>query len=112
MTKNITYRCSACDYVGHVVTQNKWDRRCEGCGEIVKTHKIIFKKHHNPKRTNYVDVMMDDRPRWSDAMGINPEQLPDFLKRYPDSTYDSEGRLLIKNRAHKIKEMSRRGYYD
>jgi len=52
------------------------------------------------------------RERWSDAMGINPDQIADFRKAYPDSVYDNEGRLLVKSRAHKKKLMKERGYVE
>ena len=51
-----------------------------------------------------------DNERWSESMGVTPEQVPEAMRTFPGSVYDSSGRLLIKNRKHKIQEMKRRGY--
>lgn len=51
-----------------------------------------------------------ENPRWSDSLGCTPEEIPEFKKLYPGSEYSPDGRLLIKNRAHKKFEMRRRGY--
>lgn len=77
--------------------------KCD-CGG--KQHRIFAKANSN------VDIMMKDNPRWSESMGINPDQIEEARKCHPHSTYDDEGRLLIKNRKHKLLEMKRRGYYD
>jgi putative FmdB family regulatory protein len=47
--------------------------------------------------------------RFSGAMGINIRQIEQAKKIYPGSEYDSKGRLLIKNRKHKLYEAKRRG---
>ena len=51
-----------------------------------------------------------DNPRWSLSMGVPPSQVAAFRKRFPDSVYDNNGRLLIKNRKHKLQEMKRRDF--
>jgi hypothetical protein len=43
-------------------------------------------------------------------MGCLPEEVPVFEKTFPGSTYDDTGRLLIRNRKHKMMELKRRGY--
>lgn len=50
-----------------------------------------------------------ENERWSTAAGVPPSQVEEFRKRFPDSTYRDDGRLLIKNRKHKLYEMKRRG---
>ena len=57
-----------------------------------------------------VNTDLVDNERWSESMGVTPEQVPEATRTFPGSVYDSEGRLLIKNRKHKIQEMRRRGY--
>ena len=61
----------------------------------------------NPRVCN-VDILMQDNPRWSEAMGCLPNEIVDRRKQFPNSVYDKYGRLLILNRAHKLKEMKRR----
>jgi hypothetical protein len=86
--------------------------------------KVIFKKSYSwnteepfkpdtSKRSKRYSFNTDlvNNERWSDAMGVNPDQIPEAMKIFPGSTYDSEsGRLLIKNRKHKLFEAKRRGY--
>lgn len=59
-----------------------------------------------------VNTDVGDHVRWSDSMGVNPEQIPLAVKTFPGSEYDHEGRLKIKNRKHKKLEMKRRGYVE
>ena len=57
-----------------------------------------------------VNTDMVENPRWSESMGVTPEQIPEAMRTFPGSEYDSEGRLLITSRKHKKFEMKRRGY--
>jgi putative FmdB family regulatory protein len=50
-----------------------------------------------------------DHERWSISMGVPPSQVNDFRKRFPGSTYDDRGRLLIKNRKDKLRQCRERG---
>lgn len=97
------YKCQDCGIVfeqySNIPTRNR-KRTCK-CGG--KADRIIC------QGACRVSELMKDNPRWSDSMGINPDQLGEARKLFPDSTYDSEGRLLIKNRQHKLYEMKRRG---
>jgi putative FmdB family regulatory protein len=56
--------------------------------------------------------LVTDNPRWSISMGVPPSQVEEFRKRFPKSTYDDRGRLLIKNRNHKLSEMKARGFVE
>jgi len=53
-----------------------------------------------------------DNPRWSLSMGVPAGQVDAFRKRFPNSTYDNQGRLLIKRRKHKLQEMKARGFVE
>lgn len=90
-----------CPTPGHFVRAGRFVR-CRGCGGVAKRHYL-----GEQKNTDLVD-----RERFSDSMGINPDQLELAKKTFPDSEYDSEGRLKIKNRKHKLYEMKRRGYIE
>ena len=59
-----------------------------------------------------VDELMVDRPRYSDALGVNPDQIPDFKKRWPWMDFDKEGRCLIRNRADKLRHLKVRGFVE
>lgn len=82
---------------------------CPSCG--CKWYRLRFlkegKKKSNPLDTNWYEK---DNPRWSASMGCNPDQIPMMREHHPDSVYHPEtGDLLVMNRAHKKKEMRRRG---
>lgn len=62
------------------------------------------------KEAKYTDCV--DRPRWSDAMGVHPDQIPEAMRRFPGSQYNSEGQLLVESRADKKKKMKERGYVE
>ena len=56
------------------------------------------------------NAVMKDNPRWSWAMGAaNSQEVAERTKEHPDRVYDSDGRLLIRNRQHKKLEMKRHG---
>jgi len=56
-----------------------------------------------------IDGLMKENHRWSISMGCPINQLDYFRKKYPNSTYNDRGQLLIKNRVHKLKEAKLRG---
>ena len=59
-----------------------------------------------------VNEMMKDHPRKSYAMGVNPDQIPDFHKTWPWMRFDKDGNCLIRNRQEKVRVMKARGYDD
>jgi len=103
-----TYRCkcgSVFDAIVPIRERNK-PQKCPDCGG----------KGRRDEQSEFASAgkfneLMVDRPRWSEAMGVNPEQIPQAMKMFPDSVYHPKtGALLIRNRQHKLKEMKRRGY--
>jgi len=54
------------------------------------------------------DETTKDHKRYSYSMGVLPEQIKEAEKAFPGSKYTPDGRLIIKNRQHKLKEMKRR----
>ena len=56
--------------------------------------------------------VVTDNPRWSVSMGVPAHQVEEFRKRFPDSVYDSHGRLLIKNRNDKLRQMKERDFVE
>lgn len=47
-------------------------------------------------------------PRWSISMGVPANQVEQFRERFPESTYSPDGRLLIKSRVDKKRQMAER----
>jgi len=110
MQKIINYRCGNCNVkdIAEIGAKEKWNHCCPYCGAKVKTFRMVFS---NSKKTPVVNIAYRDNPRYSEAMGVNIDVIPEAMRMFPDSEYHPEtGALLIKNRAHKLKEMKRRGY--
>jgi len=55
---------------------------------------------------------ISENERWSLSMGVPVAQLDEFRKRFPNSTYNDKGHLLIKNRKHKLDEMRKRDFVE
>jgi len=53
-----------------------------------------------------------ENERWSISMGVPPSQVDEFRKKYPNSTYDDRGRLLIKNRKDKLRQAKERDFVE
>lgn len=53
--------------------------------------------------------IITDNHRWSISMGVPSSQVNEFRKKYPNSVYDNNGRLLVKNRKDKLRQASERG---
>jgi len=56
--------------------------------------------------------LVTENERWSVSMGVPVSQIAKFKKLYPGSTYDSKGRLLIKNRKDKLRQCKDRDMYE
>ena len=97
--------------------------KCE-CGNVIEDFVPIYRPksavtcsvcNKSAKRSissEHVNTDLVDNERWSESMGVMPEQIPEAMRTFPGSVYDREGRLLIKNRKHKLEEMRRRGYVE
>ena len=82
---------------------------CPECGS--KSYSLTFCKETKFKgKFCNIDGTMKENLRYSDAMGINEDQLPVFKKRFPWMNFDSEGRCIIHNRAEKKRIMRARGF--
>jgi len=103
---NYCAKCKTCgkifDYFCPISERNN-PVKCE-CGSIAERDvESEFKVGRRPK-------WVSDNPRWSVSMGVPPSQVEDFRKRFPNSVYDNRGRLLVKNRKDKIRQMRERGF--
>ena len=52
--------------------------------------------------------LITNNERWSLSMGVPISQLSEFRKRFPNSTYDDKGRLLVKSRKDKLRQCNER----
>ena len=72
-------------------------------------NKFSLGTPNNPRKCG-IDALMIENPRWSDAMGINPDQRGIFRKHFPWMEFDGQGRCLVRNRAEKKRIMKARGF--
>lgn len=53
-----------------------------------------------------------DRPIHSNAMGINPNQVAEVQKRFPDRKYDGTGARIFRNHHERGKALKAEGFHD
>lgn len=102
-----TYKCPQC---GHFRSWNMIEKRnscqCPTCENTVdRDFEYELNSGGGPE-------VVTDHPRWSVSMGVPVQQVEEFRKRYPGSTYDNQGRLLVKNRKDKLRQAEERGFVE
>lgn len=93
----------ACNFVKEYPNEDE-PMACPKCGG--KWYRVRFCGDKEPEDISKINWYEKDNPRWSTSMGVPAHQVEQFRKRFPNSTYSDDGRLLVKNRAHK-KELMR-----
>ena len=88
---------------------------CLECDGPTK-HKLVEKgSEHDPAMKysgEFVNIAYAENERWSESMGVPTNQIEQFRERYPNSTYDNRGRLLIRNRPDKLRQAKERGFIE
>ena len=59
-----------------------------------------------------VDALHVENERWSDAMGINPDQRAEFGQKFPWMEFNKEGQCRVGSRHEKLKIMKARGFIE
>jgi hypothetical protein len=73
---------------------------------------VTFCKEEPRARETGANLYEKGNERWSTSMGVPAIQVNDFRKRFPGSTYSDDGRLLIKSRSDKKRQMAERGFIE
>lgn len=94
------FECCRCGFV-----EEYRDRTPSKCPKCDLSHYIL-------SYTKRQKVNAEDHPRWSDALGVNPNQIPAFKRRFPYMEFDPEGRCLVRNRQEKKRILKDRGYVE
>ena len=91
------FQCKLCSFI-----QEYEDAplSCPECGS--KSYTLRF--GHSLGKKKWVT----EKERWSRSMGCPPSQVEEFRKRFPNSTYNDDGLLLVKNRKDKLRQMKER----
>lgn len=94
-------------YFSCIDERNKVKLKCPDCGSKAKRDveaELACAGEFN--------ATCKSNPRWSWSMGVPANQVNDFRKRFPNSTYSDDGRLLIKSRQDKLRQMKERGFVE
>lgn len=101
-----SFRCRKCNITFRELTtianRNKLIT-CE-CGGAAK-RDVDAELAYSGKGVKWVT----ENERWSTSMGVPAEQVGEFRKRFPNSVYRDDGRLLIRDRKDKKRQMKERG---
>jgi len=95
------YSCSKCGENFEVtapMSESSKPRKCECGGEAIRDIRA-------EQSQGNIDGLMVDNPRWSWALGINPNQIKDAMKTHPGAVFNERGQMLIKNRNDKLRRM-------
>ena len=103
-----TYKCRKCDAIFQDLNtiSKRHTTYCE-CGG--KADRDLDEELASVgKRSKWVT----ENERWSNSMGVPAGQVNEFRKRFPGSTYSDDGKLLIKSRSDKKRQMRERGFIE
>jgi len=104
-----TYTCSKCKKTfsefSTVEGRNR-PKKCE-CGGTAK--RDLQKEFSEMSQFN---ATMKENVRYSDALGVNPDQIPEFKRRWPWMDFTPDGRCIIRNREEKKRIMRARGFVE
>lgn len=104
----IRFQClnKVCNFTQEFLEEDDPDA-CPVCDS--KRYRVTFLKESGAEINSRWGA---NHPRWSTSMGVPAGQVNDFRKRFPGSTYSNDGRLLIKNRTDKKRQMAERFMYE
>jgi hypothetical protein len=96
------FTCKLCNFTKEY-EEFKSPMKCPECGHGFYRLTCLKKSRETE---NFVSIGYQDSPRWSWSMGVNPQDIPAMMQRYPNRQYHPKtGQLLVKNRPHKRKLM-------
>lgn len=96
------YRCKKCnklfDGFSSISGRNKV-KKCSCGGSAYRDFENELKEKG---RFNELEM---EHPRWSWALGINPNQIEKALKVHPGAVFNEKGQMLIENRTKKLQRL-------
>jgi hypothetical protein len=108
----IHYKClnKQCNFEEYYDKAGNSPNNCPECGR--GSCRLTFCKERKEKKP-FVGIGYKDNPRWSWSMGVNVQDIPTMMKKYPDRQYHPKtGQLLVKSRPHKKRLMKQHGMYE
>ena len=104
---NYGYKCEDCGNFHSLNTiSGRGEIECPKCGKL-SNRDVEFELN-----SGSTFKLVTDNERWSMSMGVPALQVNEFRKRFPNSTYDNNGRLLIKNRKDKLRQCRERDFVE
>ncbi len=103
---NYSFNCPDCGHFSNIcIIANR--NKATGCP---KCKKLCDRDvAHELQTCSAFDETTKEHVRWSNAMGCNPKQIPEMMKKYPGSSYSPDGKLEIIGRKDKLKKLKERG---
>jgi hypothetical protein len=101
----ISFLCKCCRFEDSYEDNAPFE--CPKCGG--GTYSLTYRKVL-PKKREYVGIAYGENHRWSDALGVAPNQIEAARKIHPGAVFDKEGRMLIRNRTEKKRRLRERGW--
>lgn len=103
------FTCKMCKFVEEYPNEDS-PMKCPKCGHGF--YRLRFIKE-NKAKGRFVNIGYKDNPRWSWSMGVNPQDIPAMMEKYPDREYNPvTGQLKVKNRPHKRQLMREHDMYE
>ena len=102
------YRCPDCDTVfrdSALIANRNEPTDCECGGKADRDVEAELAPRSGRK-------WITENERWSRSMGVPRNQVVEFRKRFPNSTYNDDGRLLIKSRSDKKRQAKERDFIE
>ena len=99
------YTCSGCGESFEIVapmSESSKPRKCVCGKDAVRSLQLEHAQGN-------VDGLQRDNPRWSWALGINPNQIKEAMKKHPGAVFNEKGQMLIRNRQEKKQRMREAG---
>jgi len=106
------FKClnKSCNFTQEYFNDDDEPWACPKCES--KWYCIRFCGDKEPEDVSKINWYEKDNPRWSTSMGVPAGQVKQFRERFPNSVYDDNGRLYIKNRVDKKRQMAERFMYE
>jgi hypothetical protein len=106
---NWLFVCKMCDFNG-IYDFNDTPIHCPKCN--LGFYSLRPYKESTVKE-KFVNIGYKDSPRWSWSLGVNVQDIPAMMKKYPDREYHPvTGQLKVKNRPHKKRLMKEHNMYE
>lgn len=101
------YECDQCGKTGtrySSVADRDNQRHCEGCGRTL--NRIQFPTPERAVSPGYW------KERVSDALGVNPDQIPAAMKIHPGAEFTPDGAMIIRSHAEFTQRLKESGMVD